>query len=143
MVGKYPRSTLYCRYRKEGRKVFQSASIMTQLHCARPVMHLRKEGITFGVQYSSNSSGAAAAAAAATASADAVSRYSNEEEQQRQQQQRGHQQRQSSSAAAAVTASAAAAATLVLTVYRARENPGCCWGLLWAGGAGGRGEVRE
>ena len=44
MVGKYPRSTLYCRYRKEGRKVFQSASIMTQLHCARPVMHLRKEG---------------------------------------------------------------------------------------------------
>ena len=60
-------------------------------------MHLRKEGITFGVQYSSNSSGAAAAAAAATASADAVSRYSNEEQQrQQQQQQRQHQHRQSS-----------------------------------------------
>ena len=67
---------MYCRYRKEGRKVFQSASIMTQLHCARPVMHLRKEGITFGVQYSSNSSGAAAAAAAAAASADVVTRSS-------------------------------------------------------------------
>ena len=40
-----------------------------------PVMHLRKEVRTFGVQYIGNSSGAAAAAAAA-ASADVVTRSS-------------------------------------------------------------------
>ena len=139
MVGKCPRTTWYCTYIKEGRKVFQTVAIMTQLHCAPS--NAFKKGRTFGVQYIGNSSGAAAAAAAATASADAVSRYSNEE-QQRQQQQR-HQQRQSSSAAAAVTASAAAAATHVLTVFRARGNPGCCWGWLRAGVAGSRVEVRE
>ena len=88
-----------------------------------PVIHLRKEGRSFGVQYIGNSSGAAAAAAAAaTASADAVSRRSNEEEQRRQQQQR-HQQRQASSAAAAVTGAARRSCCIPIYSIVGQENP--------------------